>query len=388
MEDSLSNYFFLIFFGAMLLGTIGMYLKQPLLVIYVVLGAVIGPYGLDKVSSLDSLLDLSEIGIIFLLFLLGLDLKPSSLTKFFGRVASISIASSIVFFAIGFAFGWLLNFTIVESMILGISLLFSSTILGIKLLPTTVLHHKRAGEMIIGLLLVQDFLAIFALVLINTLSTGSISATKILFIILMLPTLYFGCGFVVQKLINPIIIKFDQISEFIFLLAIGWCLGIAHLAEMIGLSLETGAFIAGVSLATSPIAKYITVSLKPLRDFFLVIFFFSLGALFDFEVAKQIYLPAIALAIIVILIKPVVLRYLSLDRIGKARLSWDIGIRLGQLSEFSLLVAILALDKGLISIKASTLIQAATLLTILLSSYAIVLSLPNPIAPSAKLRRD
>ena len=386
--ESLSHYFFLIFFGAMVLGTIGLYLRQPLLVVYVVLGAILGPFGFDQVKNLEPLLELSEIGIIFLLFLLGLDLKPQSLMHFFREVATVSILSCMSFFVVGYVLALTFGLSQFESIIVGISVLFSSTILGIKLLPTTVLHHQKTGKMIIGVLLVQDFFAIFALVLINALASGSLSILDIVKIIAIPPLLYFGCRYSVKWFINPIISRFDQITEFIFMFAIGWCIGIAHLAEFIGLSLETGAFIAGVSLANSAIAQYIAIHLKPLRDFFLVIFFFALGALFNFEVAQQIYIQAIILAVAIVVVKPVVLHFLSNGRLGNKKSSWDLGLRLGQLSEFSLLIALLALEKNIISIETSTLIQAAALLTILISSYVIVMTLPNPIAPFDRLRRD
>jgi Kef-type K+ transport system membrane component KefB len=182
--------------------------------------------------------------------------------------------------------------------------------------------------------------------------------------------------------------KFDKIGEYVFLAALGWCLGMAELAARLGLSHEIGAFIAGVTLASSPIALYIAESLKPLRDFFLVLFFFSLGAGFDLDVIPQVAVPALLLAAAMLVLKPPVFRFL-LARNGESdKRSREIGFRLGQMSEFSLLLAVLAVQQGAIGERASYLIQLATLLTFLVSSYLVVLRFPTPIAVSDALRRD
>ena len=155
-----------------------------------------------------------------------------------------------------------------------------------------------------------------------------------------------------------------------------------------GLSLEIGAFIAGITLATSPISQYIALSLKPLRDFFLVVFFFAIGAGFNMGMLTEVALPAIILAALVLGLKPVIFRFLLRRQAETNKLAWDIGFRLGQISEFSLLIVFLAIETSLISEKASLLVQATAILTFLVSSYIVVFNYPNPIAVSDRLRRD
>lgn len=171
-------------------------------------------------------------------------------------------------------------------------------------------------------------------------------------------------------------------------MAIGWCLAMAELAGVMGLSHEIGAFIAGISLATSPIAIYIAESLKPLRDFFLILFFFSLGAGFNLEMLPAVVLPALLLAGLLLLIKPWVFRRLLYHAGEDNERSREVGFRLGQLSEFSLLIAVLAYDLGEIGAEASYLIQLSTLFTFLVSTYFIVLRFYTPMAISDRLRRD
>ena len=154
------------------------------------------------------------------------------------------------------------------------------------------------------------------------------------------------------------------------------------------MSAEIGAFIAGISIATSPISQYIAVNLKPLRDFFLVLFFFSVGARFDVTLLGAVLVPALVLAGLVLGLKPVVYRFLLKGVSEKRTLAWDLGFRLGQASEFSLLIAYVASAGALISAPASLLIQATTIITFVVSSYIVVLNYPTPIAISDHLRRD
>jgi Kef-type K+ transport system membrane component KefB len=182
--------------------------------------------------------------------------------------------------------------------------------------------------------------------------------------------------------------KFDRFHEYIFLLSIGWCLGMAELGIWMGLSAEIGAFIAGISIASSPIAQYIAISLKPLRDFFLVVFFFSVGSGLDMAILPAVALPAGVIAGLFLILKPIVFQLLVRGVFDEPKLAWNLGLRLGQCSEFALLIAFLGLSKGILSVPAATLIQATTILTLLVSSYLVVVTLPNPIAIREDLRRD
>jgi Kef-type K+ transport system membrane component KefB len=160
------------------------------------------------------------------------------------------------------------------------------------------------------------------------------------------------------------------------------------LSEALRLSPEIGAFIAGIAVATEPISRFIAESLKPLRDFFLIVFFFSLGAAFDLSAMNQVILPAAILAAISLLFKPLVFKRLWIYEGESPAISAEVGARLGQISEFSLLIAVLATESAFIGMQASYLIQLATLITFMVSSYYIVLRYPTPIAVSDRLRRD
>ena len=383
--------FFLIFTGALVLATIALYTKQPIIIAYIALGAIVGPYGLSLIEAPQLLEEMSHIGIIFLLFLLGLDMQPSNLVTILRKATLVALISCALFFGIGFGIALAFDHSTLDSLIIGLAMMFSSTIIGLKLLPTTVLHHKRVGELMVGLLLVQDLVAILTLIFIGSLGTSAdLDAANVPFWrpFVALPLLAVGSYLLVKGLLLPLIRKFDRFQEYLFILAIGWCLAMAEGAQAIGLTREIGAFIAGVTLATSPIAQYIAISLKPLRDFFLVLFFFALGAGFNLELLSQVIWPALVLASAILILKPIIFRYLLGNMSERPALAWDVGFRLGQISEFSLLIAFVAFERSILSEQGSLLIQATAIITFALSSYIVVFNYPNPIAVSDKLRRD
>ena len=206
--------------------------------------------------------------------------------------------------------------------------------------------------------------------------------------LLYLPVLIIISYLIERFVLIKLIARFDQIHEYIFLLAIAWCLGIAELSVVLGLSREIGAFIAGVTLAASPIALFITERLKPLRDFFLIMFFFALGASFNVGVLMDVLIPALALALAVLAIKPYIFKILLVQAGETKQMSMEVGVRLGQLSEFSLLIAVLAAKTLFIAEQTSYLIEMATLFTFIVSPYLIVMRFPTPIAVTDRLRRD
>ena len=379
---------FLIFGGAALLATVALYLRQAMLVAYLAIGAILGPWGLGLVSDADLISDIAHIGIIFLLFLLGLNLSPQKLIVLLRETTLVTVFCTLIFGGLAGGIALAFSFSVVDSLIIGVCASFSSTIVGLKLLPTTVLHHRRIGEVIISVLLLQDLIAIVALMVIQGHGgSGEALIFEILKGILALPLLglvaWAGHQFIIFKLFE----KYGRIQEYIFLISIGWCLSLAQLAVFAGLSYEIGAFVAGVAIATSPMALHISESLKPLRDFFLVLFFFALGAGFDMVAATGVILPAILIAATLLIIKPIVFRFLLVSQAESNKLAWETGVRLGQLSEFSLLIVFVARQNQIITMETFYIVQLATIITFIISVYWIVAKYPTPISVNDKLRR-
>lgn len=388
MGHSLVFLIFVIFAGAALLSTIALFTRQSMLVAYMVLGFLAGPFGFKLLPDAHVVTEIGDVGIIFLLFLLGLHLKPKNLLELLRSSVVVSIGSSLFFAAVSYLVTRWYGYTAVDSMVIGVALLFSSTIIGLKLLPTTILHHRHTGEIMISILLLQDLMAIIALMVLRAAGNGGITLHDILMMVIGLPVLI-AVAFILERYVLVYLLRrFSRIKEYVFLLPIGWCLSFVILGQILGLSPEVGAFIAGVALSEHPISQYIAEKLQPLRDFFLIAFFFSIGATFDPAYLSKVIIPAGMLALLIILLKPVIFRYL-LGHSGEAReVGWEVGWRLGQASEFSLLVAYLAATNGVISENASYLIQAATIITFVVSSYIVLFFYPTPDAFSDKLRRD
>ena len=379
---------FLIFAGAALLSTLILFTRQSLLVGYILIGVILGPWGLGLITDSTIIKQVGDVGILFLLFLLGLHLHPQKLWQMLRRVTWVALISSVVFAASGYGIAFAFGMTQMECVIVGAAMMFSSTIIGLKLLPTTILHHQHIGELMISILLLQDLIAIVVLLLINGAQIGGLSWHNFVLIILSLPALLVFAFVAERYVLVKLIARFDRIKEFIFIVSIAWCLGMAELAKMAGLTEEIGAFIGGVALAASPIALYIAESLKPLRDFFLVMFFFSIGAGFNLMALPNIIIPSLLLAGMMLVIKPTLFQFL-LVRFGESKkVGWEVGVRLGQVSEFSLLVTYLAMEAKLLNDNAAYLIQATTLLTFIVSSYWVVLRYPTPVAVTDRMRQD
>ncbi len=387
MLDHIILQFVLIFAGAALFATLFLYLKQPIILAYIVLGIVVGPKGLGLINDAEQIEQLSHIGIILLLFLIGLNFQPAKLVGLLGRIGIVTLATCFIFMLLSLAVASALGYPFIDSLIIGAALMFSSTIVSLKLIPTTQLHHHHVGEVMISVLLLQDVIAIVLIVLVTEGGMDNISTAVALLLLKLVLLSVMSFGFV-RFVITKLFLKFDVIKEHTFVMALGWGLFVAGAAEMLGLSYEMGAFIAGISLATVPIALVIAEELKPLRDFFLILFFFSIGAKFDLVVSQQLIVPGLIITVLLMVVKPVIFKW-GFKAIGEMpQNSAELGVRLGQASEFSLLIAFSALASGLIEERSSYLIQLVVVLTFVASTYWVVNSYPTPISYKSSQRKD
>ncbi|MDT8281827.1 MAG: cation:proton antiporter, partial [Gammaproteobacteria bacterium] len=379
--------FVLIFAGAALFATIFLYLKQPVILAYIALGIAAGPWGLGLIKQPEHIEELSHIGVILLLYLLGISLKPDRLLHLFSKTALVTLLTSMIFLIMTAIATYAFGFGFIQSIIVGAALMFSSTIISLKLIPTTALHHKHTGEMMTSVLLMQDVIAIILIVMLTG-GQGENATIAIALLFLKLVALAAIAFVLVRYVINNLFLRFDIIQEYTFLLALGWGMLGAGIAEFIGLSYEMGAFIAGVAFASSPVSLVIAEQLKPLRDFFLILFFFSIGAQFNLLVTHEVLLAGITIAILIVVLKPLVFKQ-GFRLIGESKkFSMELGARLGQGSEFSLLVSYSALAAGLIDMRASYLIQMVVIVSFVLSTYWVVYRYRTPISSTEKNRMD
>lgn len=368
------------------MATLALWARQALIVGYIVLGILFGPSVLGWVNDARLIQNVSDVGIMFLLFLLGMNMPAQKLWQLLRETTLVTVISSLVFAVVGIGIALGFGFKFNEAAVIGASMMFSSTIIGFKLLPTTVLHHQRTGEIMISVLLLQDVIAIVLLVLLQAKAVERPLWQEIFRLVSAFIGVSVFAYLMEQLVLIKLIARYNQMFEYIFLLAIGWCLGIAELAHYVGLSHSIGAFIAGVAVATNRIALFIVESLKPLRDFFLIIFFFTMGASLDIGKLAGVIWPAAALAAGLLILKPRLLGWLFRYEGETSTRAKEIGVRLGQNSEFAFLIAVLALHLEVISETAAYVIQLSTLMTFVISTYWIVLRFPTPIAIDPKLR--
>lgn len=386
--DSIITELALIFAGAASLATIFVFFKQPIIISYIALGMLIGPFGLGYISDAHLIEEISHVGIIFLLFLIGLNLPPSKLMHVFKKSALITVSTCMIFAVLVGLVAMAFGFGFAESLVIGLALMFSSTVVGLKLIPTTALHHKHIGEMMVSVLLLQDILAILLIIFLGK-SSGNGNAS------LVLPLLVLKSAFLVtfavvfvKKVLLKLLVKFDVIQEYVFVLAIGWCFLVAFLAKLLGMSYEIGAFIAGCSLAISEVSLVIAENFKHIREFFLILFFFAIGTQLDFLLLHHVAIPGVVLALFIVLLKPFVYRKAFKFAKEERKIYSDLSVRLGQASEFSMLVAYTALANKAIGERAGFLIQLTAILTIVISTYVVTLKLPTPIACNNNKRQD
>jgi len=375
----------LIIIACAILSWIALLLRQPIIIAYLAGGLLFGSSGIGLIHDTTILDGISDLGITLLLFLAGIVLHPRRLNELFHQTILLTLINSLVAILVCGGFSMLWGFSAAEALLIGLPLIFSSTILVLKLIPTTALHHKRMGAYCIAILIAQDIIAIALLILVG--SRGGTAATW-----LLLPVkgiLLIAAAFAFEQIVlRRIMARCDRFHETLQLLALGWCLALALLAKHIGISHEIGAFIAGVALARSPAAYFLSEQLKPFRDFFLVFFFFVLGTHFEPSAMRALALPALLLCLLMMTAKYGTFRWLF-KRTGESKaFAHETGARLAQASEFSLILVIAEQRAGLLSGDAFQLVQLVTIFSLILSSLLVVSRFPSPLATNPKLKQD
>lgn len=368
------------------LSWVALRLRQPIITAYLLCGVIAGPWGLGLVREVQFMDAVSRIGVTLLLFLAGIVLHPRRWAELFRKITLLAVASCLATFVLAEAFGLLWGFGARDSAWVGMALMFSSTILVLKLLPTTTLHQRHMGAACIALLIVEDLIAVGLLVFLGT-ATRSVTAGLFLLPLKAIVLVAFSILFE-QFVLRRIMQQCEEFHETLYLLALAWCLGMALLASRLGFSYEVGAFVAGVALARSPLSLFLSEGLKPFRDFFLVLFFFVLGAKVNLYMVREVALPAILLTALFLGLKPVILYGLFRTAGEEKAFAKEIGLRLNQTSEFSLIIAGAAAYHGLMSPAASHLAQLTTILTMIVSCYIVVFNYPTPLGTMGRLKQD
>lgn len=355
------------------------FLKQPSILAFIITGILVGPLGPLHFENHDLMNSLASIGITLLLFMIGLELKLTEL-KSLGRNLLIAGMAQIVLTSIaGFGISMLLGFEAITSLYIGIALSLSSTIMIIKLLGDKRDLKSLYGKITVGILLVQDLAAIFILIILSTMlgtAGKSIDIADLLLVALKVIVL-FGWFIALSKFVLPKLLnKISRSSESLFLFSLAWAFGVAALVSspLIGFSIEIGGLLAGLSLAGCVESFQISTKVKPLRDFFLTIFFVTLGMELTFSNMSEIFIPVIVFSLFVLFVSPIIVMVILGLLKYKKRTSFMSGVALAQVSEFSLLMVFMGNKIGHLS---QEVVSAATLIgviTFVASTYFITYS--------------
>ncbi|MBD3389111.1 MAG: hypothetical protein GF416_08490 [Candidatus Altiarchaeales archaeon] len=369
IQDMILSDIGLIIVFATLIAHVAKIIRQPMIPAYVIAGVLIGPVGMGLITNHEAIRNLSELGIAFLLFIVGLELDLRRLRDVGIAASTTAVINGMVIFGLGAFIAYNIGFTNKEAIYIGLALSFSSTMVVIKILSDKKELETLHGRIILGVLLMQDVMAIIALSILNTLndlSSVTIATSVVLGIGL------FSIAVVMSKYVIPTVFKLISKShELMFLTALSIFFVFSYMSFEAGLSYPIGAFIAGMALATFPYNLEIVGKVRSLRDFFSIIFFVSLGMEIWISDMATIIVPAILFLILVVVLKPLLIIFMtSLGGYGR-RVSFLTGISLLQISEFSLIIAMQGLYEGHISNEVFSIIAFIAMISITVTSYTI-----------------
>ncbi len=358
---------------AMLVTAVVRMFKQPLIIGYICSGIVAGPYLLNILSSHDVIEGLANVGITLLLFIVGLGLNPKMI-KDVGKVSILTGVGQVLITAIiGYFIGIALGFPNITAIYIAVALTFSSTIIIMKLLSDKGDLDNLYGRIAIGFLIVQDLIVAIALIFISSISKGGgilLFSKSIGIIVLMIGCILLFSHFVLSKLMKYI----AKSQEFLLLFALAWCFAICALFSIFEFPIEIGALLAGISLASVPYKIEISSKLKPLRDFFLILFFISLGAQVSFGDLGNYVNAIIVFSLFVLIGNPLIMMILMRFLGYKKKTGFKVGLTVAQISEFSLILIALGISVGHIPPEILSLVTVIGLITIVGSSYMILYS--------------
>lgn len=357
------------------LGLVTYKLKMPLLIAYLVGGLLIALVGVFDIHTSAALSFLPEIGIAFVLFLVGMELDLREIKSLGRPIILAGILQVIITSVLGTFIAQSFGFTLAESIYLGVGLSFSSTIVVIKLLLEKKDLRSLHGKLSVGILLLEDLLAIVILLgLTSTTSMFALGLTQALPVLAFLGKviLLFGISLILNRFLLGALFKVvSESTELLFLTALAWCFVFISIAIFMGFSVVIGAFLAGVALASSPYHFQIQGKMKPMRDFFVALFFVYLGTKVNFAHISQTFLPIIIFTLYAVVIKPVIFVLLFGTLGFRKHTMFRSAINLSHISEFSLIILLVGLDAGLVGQQALTVIASSGVLSIIISSLTI-----------------
>ncbi|MBI2572534.1 cation:proton antiporter [Candidatus Woesearchaeota archaeon] len=364
--------FALIFAIVLLFAAFARVLKQPLIIGYILAGIAVGPFFLNLVQSSETVSTLAQMGVTFLLFIVGISLNPKVI-KEVGKVSLITGIGQVIFTSIiGFGICKLLGYSTLTSVYVSVALTFSSTIIIMKLLTDKRDLDTLYGKIAIGFLIVQDLIAILILVILSSVPSGENIGAVAIHTLLKIVIAIGILGIISWKVLPPVTRFIAKSQEFLLLFSIGWCFVVAAIFYYFNISIEAGALLAGVTLSSSAYSYEISSKIKPLRDFFIMLFFVLLGSQMTFANLSSYVIPIIVLSLFILVANPLIM-FLLMSWLGYTkRNSFFTGLIVAQISEFSLVLVALGVQLGHVNQEILSLVTFVGLITIAGSTYLVL----------------
>lgn len=352
-------------------GFVAHLLRQPPIIGFILAGLAVGFVASPGFGGVEVIEGLAPIGVALLLFLVGLEMDLKELRNVGWPALFTGLGQIIFTFGVGFLIAQALGFALLPAIYISVALTFSSTIIVVKLLSEKRELTSLYGRIVVGFLLIQDFVAILGLIFLAGIQADGATATDFIFTLLKGLGLV-GVTFFLSRYLPKLLDKVGRSQEMLYLFSIAWALGISALTEFAGLSIEVGGFLAGVALANSSEHFQIGSRLRPVRDFFLILFFVGLGAKMLVAGVTFPLIPAIVLSLFVLVGNPLIVMIIMGALGYRSRTSFLASLTVAQISEFSLIIAALGLRVGHIDETHTALITMVGILTIFSSSYFII----------------
>lgn len=360
---------------ATVFGMIAKWLRQPTVLGYIVAGLVAGPFQLLRAENAETIEGLAQIGITLLLFLVGMELRLRELHTI-GKAAAITAVAQIAIAAVaGTGLARALGYGTIPALYIGCALTFASTIIVVKLLTEKNSLQTLHGKIVVGILLIQDFIALFALIMLHALEGGVASPVLTLFWTFVRGVLLFGAAAVLGRTLLPRLLRMvGHSQELLFLASLAWGMGVAALVTIpqIGFSVEIGGFLAGVAMSGTMEHFQIGSRVRSLRDFFIVLFFVALGSRIVLGELGDIWLPTLILSAYVLFVNPIIIMTVMGALGYRSRTSFLTGITIAQISEFSFILVGTGATLGHLDSSVVATVTAVGLVTITVSSTTIL----------------
>lgn len=355
---------------AAVLSLVAKLLRQPLVVAYLVTGMMIGYFGFFNLGDHEVFEMFSQLGIMFLLFLVGLEINYTSLRLVGKATLFVGFGQILLTSSLGFLLAYAFGFAWLPCLYIAAALTFSSTIIVVKLLTDKQDFSSLYGKISVGVLLAQDVVAILVLILLAGIESGSGASPGDFVLTLGINVLLFFAVIILSRYVFPFI--FDKIArsqELLFLSSLAWVFLMALIVTRVGMSIEVAGFLAGVALANSAEHFQIAGYIRPLRDFFIVIFFVILGSSFVFSNLSGLLWPVLVFSLFVLIVKPLIIMAIMGLAGYRKRSGFMAGTILAQVSEFSLLLIAVGLRLGHVNDAVVAIVTVTGIITIIFSSY-------------------